>query len=145
MKNKTLLILCLSILFVIDVDGQLFEIGMNIKDTIRIETSKFGGQRYFQNENEFGLADMTYLFYNTDLPAFKNMKDANSYDNYAALSRYLGTLILGLQVVNIVRNKKIDFSAVGFGAGMFILINIPLKEKSKKKAKVAIEQFNSTR
>ncbi len=115
MKNKTLLILCLSILFAIDVEGQLFEIGMNIKDTIRIEKSKFGGQRYFQNENEFGLADMTYLFYTTDLPAFKNMKDANSYDNYAALSRYLGTLILGLQVVNIVRNKKLIFQLLDLG------------------------------
>ncbi len=145
MTKKLSLILCILSFYQIDIFSQLTDIPVNFKDSIRIKTNWLGNKRYFQNDQELGLNDMTYLFQKTDLSAFKNIKTAKTTNTYANVTGFIGGSLIGWQIGNALFKKKVSWTKIGIGAGLIILVSIPLNSKSHDKAKIAIDQFNASR
>jgi hypothetical protein len=110
------------------------------EDSIVIKTN-FAGYRVFQGHNSINLKQLV----NTMKPneqAYKMIKSARSTYTIATILNYAGGFMIGWTLGMYMVGEEPDWGIAGVGVGL-AAVSIPIIIRSNKKAKQAINVYNS--
>lgn len=107
-----------------------------------IESKKvFGGYKYTQNGKELSMDELTTQL-NTNEGSTQLIKKAKSQNTLASILGGAGGALFGYPVGTAIGGGEPNWVLAGVGAGI-IAVAIPISASANKKAKQAVEMYNS--
>ena len=108
-----------------------------------IEMEKvFGGYKYTQNGNQMTMKDLVKTM-ESNKQAFDLIKKAQSNTTLASIIGFAGGGLIGWPIGTAAGGGDANWTLAGIGAGL-IAIGIPISSSANKKAKQAVEIYNSS-
>ncbi|SHJ67509.1 hypothetical protein SAMN04487911_13020 [Arenibacter nanhaiticus] len=109
----------------------------------KIEIEKvFGGYKYSQNENQMTMKDLVKTM-TSNQQAFDLIKKAQSNNTLASIIGFAGGGLIGWPIGTAIGGGDANWTLAGIGAGL-VAIGIPISSSANKKAKQAVELYNSS-
>ena len=109
----------------------------------KIEMEKvFGGYKFTQNGNQLAMKDLVKTM-ESNQKAFDLIKKAQSNNTLASIIGFAGGGLIGWPIGTAIGGGDADWTLAGIGAGL-VAIGIPISSSANKKAKQAVELYNST-
>ncbi|NKI25250.1 hypothetical protein HCG49_01580 [Arenibacter sp. 6A1] len=109
----------------------------------KIEIEKvFGGYKYSQNENQMTMKDLVKTIASNQ-QAFDLIKKAQSNNTLASIIGFAGGGLIGWPIGTAIGGGDANWTLAGIGAGL-VAIGIPISSSANKKAKQAVELYNSS-
>jgi outer membrane lipoprotein SlyB len=109
----------------------------------KIEMEKvFGGYTYTQNGNQMTMKDLVKTM-ESNKQAFDLIKKAQSNNTLASIIGFAGGGLIGWPIGTAVGGGDANWTLAGIGAGL-VAIGIPISSSVNKKAKQAVELYNSS-
>ena len=109
----------------------------------RIEMKKvFGGYKYTQNGNLMSMRDLVNTM-ESNKQAFDLIKKAQSNNTLASIIGFAGGGLIGWPIGTAVGGGDPNWTLAGIGAGL-VAVGIPISSSANKKAKQAVELYNSS-
>lgn len=107
-----------------------------------IETKKvFGGYKYSQNGQDLSMDELSTQL-NTNEESAQLMKKAKSQSTIASILSGAGGALVGYPVGTAIGGGEANWVLAGVGAGI-IAVALPLSASANKKAKHAVEIYNT--
>lgn len=129
--NKTILTLSLVLITITFCNAQEIEI-----------EKVFGGYKYTQNESLMTMRGLVKTMESHE-QAFDLIKKAQSKTTLASIIGFAGGGLVGWPIGTAVGGGDANWTLAGIGAGL-IAIAIPISSSANKKAKQAVELYNSS-
>ncbi len=109
----------------------------------QIEMEKvFGGYKYTQNGNQMTMRDLVKTM-ESNQQAFELIKKAQSNNTLASILGFAGGGLIGWPIGTAIGGGDAEWALAGIGAGL-VAIGIPISSSANKKAKHAVELYNSS-
>lgn len=109
----------------------------------QIEMTKvFGGYKFTQNDKNLGMGGLVKTM-ESNQQAYKLIKKAQSNNTMATIIGFAGGGLIGWPIGTAVAGGDANWTLAGIGAGL-IAIGIPIASSANKKAKQAVELYNSS-
>ena len=109
----------------------------------KIEMEKiFGGYKYTQNGNHMTMRDLVKTM-ESNKQAFDLIKKAQSNNTLASIIGFAGGGLIGWPIGTAIGGGDANWTLAGIGAGL-VAIGIPISLSANKKAKQAVELYNSS-
>ncbi len=109
----------------------------------KIEMKKvFGGYQYTQNGDKMTMGDLVKVM-ESNSEALNFMKKAKSNNLLASILGGAGGALIGFPIGTAIGGGDANWTLAGIGAGL-VAIGIPISSNVNKKAKKAIELYNSS-
>lgn len=102
----------------------------------------FGGYKYTQNGQKMGMGDLVKIMENNQ-PAYKLIKEAQSSNTLATIIGSAGGFLVGWPLGSALGGGEANWTLAAVGAGL-IVVGIPISSSVNKKAKSAVEIYNSS-
>ena len=102
----------------------------------------FGGYKFSQNGNQLAMKDLVKTM-KSNQQAFKLIKKAQLNNTLASITGFIGGGLIGWTIGTAIVGGDTNWSLAGIGAGI-VVIGIPISLNSDKKAKQAVELYNSS-
>ncbi len=116
---------------------------MNFCNAQKIKMEKvFGGYKYSQNGNQMTMKDLVKTM-KPNKQAFDLIKKAQSNNTIASIIGFAGGGLIGWPIGTAIGGGDANWTLAGIGAGL-VAIGIPISSNANKKAKQAIELYNSS-
>jgi len=129
--RKTILTLIIAMLAIIFCNAQEIEI-----------EKTFGGYKYSQNGNQMTMNDLVRTM-EPNKEAYNLIKKAQSNNTLATIIGAVGGGLIGWPIGAAIAGGDANWTLAGIGAGL-IVIGIPISSSANKKAKQAVELYNSS-
>ena len=101
----------------------------------------FGGYSYTQNEKPMTMKDLVKTM-ESNQQAFDLIKKAQSNNTLASIIGFAGGGLIGWPIGTAIGGGDANWTLAGIGAGL-VAIAIPISSSANKKAKQAVELYNS--
>ena len=109
----------------------------------KIEMEKvFGGYKYTQNGNQMTMKDLVKTM-ESNKQAFDLIKKARLNNTLASIIGFAGGGLIGWPIGTAIGGGDANWTLAGIGAGI-VAIGIPISSSTNKKAKQAVELYNSS-
>lgn len=109
----------------------------------KIETEKvFGGYKYTQNGKQMTMGDLVDAMESYQ-QAYELVKKAQSNNTLASIIGFAGGGLIGWPIGAAIGGGDANWTLAGIGAGL-VAIGIPISSSANKKAKQAVELYNSS-
>lgn len=109
----------------------------------KIEMEKvFGGYKYTQNGTQMTMKDLVKTMASNQ-QAFDLIKKAQSNNTIASIIGFAGGGLIGWPIGTSLGGGDANWTLAGIGAGL-VAITIPISSNVNKKAKQAVELYNSS-
>jgi hypothetical protein len=109
----------------------------------KIEIEKvFGGYKYTQKGDKMTLQDLARTM-ESNPEASKLIRQAQTNNTISLITGGIGGFLIGYPIGTAISGKEPNWILAGIGAGIAI-ISFPLSSSANKKAKQAIELYNSS-
>ena len=116
---------------------------MTLCNAQKIEMEKvFGGYKYTQNGNQMTMKDLVKTM-ESNQQAFDLIKKAQSNNTLASIIGFAGGGLIGWPLGTAIGGGDANWTLAGIGAGL-VAIGIPISSSANKKAKQAVELYNSS-
>lgn len=133
MKRIAIIITLLSVAY-------SFTNGQVLTDSISIK-KVFGGYQFYQGKKRLNMNQLE----NTMKPnneAYQQIKSAQSTNTLATIIGGVGGFMVGWPIGTALGGGKPNWTMASIGAGL-IVVSIPINQSFNKKAKQAVEMYNS--
>lgn len=108
-----------------------------------IEMEKvFGGYEYSQNGKRMTMGDLVKRM-ESNSQAFELIKKAQTNNTLASIIGFAGGGLIGWPIGTALGGGDANWTLAGIGAGI-IVVGIPISSSANKKAKQAVELYNSS-
>ena len=117
-----------------------FTFGQTASDSISMK-KVFGGYQFYQGEQRLNVNQLV----NTMKPnnqAYQQIKSAQSTYTLATIIGGVGGFMVGWPIGTALGGGEPNWTMAGIGAGLFV-VSIPISQSFNKKAKQAVETYNS--
>ena len=101
----------------------------------------FGGYFFYQGDKKLKLNQLAYKMKSND-QAFKQIQSAQGTYGLAAVIGGVGGFMVGWPIGTAIGGGDPNWTLAGIGAGL-IIVSIPITHSFNKKAKQAIDTYNS--
>lgn len=109
----------------------------------QIEMEKvFGGYKFTQNGKKLTMGNLVKTM-ESNQQAFELIKKAQSNNTLASIIGFAGGGLIGWPIGTAVGGGDANWTLAGIGAGL-IVVGIPIASSANKKAKQAVELYNSS-
>jgi len=109
----------------------------------KIEMEKvFGGYKYTQNGKQMTMGDLVDAMESYQ-QAYELVKKAQSNNTLASIIGFAGGGLIGWPIGAAIGGGDANWTLAGIGAGL-VAIGIPISSSANKKAKQAVELYNSS-
>lgn len=117
-----------------------FTFGQTASDSISIK-KVFGGYQFYQGKQRLNMNQLVNLMKPNE-QAYKQIKSAESTYTMAMILSYAGGFMVGWPLGTAIGGGEPNWVMAGIGAGL-IVVTIPISQSFNKKAKQAVETYNS--
>ena len=109
----------------------------------KIEMEKvFGGYKYTQNGKQMKMGDLVNTM-QSNANALEFIKKARTNNTFASILGGAGGALIGFPIGQSIGGGDANWTLAGVGAGL-IVVAIPISSSANKKAKQAVELYNSS-
>ena len=109
----------------------------------KIEMEKmFGGYKYTQNGKRMTMGDLVNTM-ESNANALEFIKKARTNNTFASILGGAGGALVGFPIGQSLGGGDANWTLAGIGAGL-IIVAIPISSSANKKAKQAVEFYNSS-
>lgn len=129
--QKTIVILIFTLATITFCNGQKIEI-----------EEVFAGYKFTQNGNQMTMKDLVKTM-ESNKQAFYLIKKAQSNETLASIIGFIGGGLIGWPIGTAIGGGDANWALAGIGVG-FIAVAIPISSSANKKAKEAVELYNSS-
>jgi len=130
----------IAIILTLLVVSMSFTFGQTASDSISMK-KVFGGYQFYQGEQRLNVNQLV----NTMKPnnqAYQQIKSAQSTYTLATIIGGVGGFMVGWPIGTALGGGEPNWTMAGIGAGL-IVVSIPISQSFNKKAKQAVETYNS--
>lgn len=130
----------IAIILTLLVVSKSFTFGQTASDSISMK-KVFGGYQFYQGEQRLNVNQLV----NTMKPnnqAYQQIKSAQSTYTIATIIGGVGGFMVGWPIGTALGGGEPNWTMAGIGAGL-IVVSIPISQSFNKKAKQAVETYNS--
>lgn len=130
----------IAIILTLLVVSMSFTFGQTASDSISMK-KVFGGYQFYQGEQRLNVNQLV----NTMKPnnqAYQQIKSAQSTYTLATIIGGVGGFMVGWPIGTALGGGEPNWTIAGIGAGL-IVVSIPISQSFNKKAKQAVETYNS--
>lgn len=117
-----------------------FTFGQTASDSISMK-KVFGGYQFYQGEQRLNMNQLVKTMKPNE-QAYKQIKSAQSTYTMAMIFSYAGGFMVGWPLGTALGGGEPNWAMAGIGAGL-IVVAIPISQSFNKKAKQAVDTFNS--
>jgi hypothetical protein len=117
-----------------------FAFGQTVTDSISVK-KVFGGYQFYQGEKILNMNQLVNAIKPND-QAYLQIKSAKSSYTIATIIGGVGGFMVGWPIGAALGGGEPNWTMAGIGAGL-IVVSIPITHRFNKKAKQAVETFNS--
>ena len=130
----------IAIILTLLVVSMSFTFGQTASDSISMK-KVFGGYQFYQGEQRLNVNQLV----NTMKPnnqAYQQIKSAQSIYTLSTIIGGVGGFMVGWPIGTALGGGEPNWTMAGIGAGL-IVVSIPISQSFNKKAKQAVETYNS--
>jgi len=130
----------IAIVLILLAVSMSFTFGQTASDSISIK-KVFGGYQFYQGKQRLNMNQLVNLMKPNE-QAYKQIKSAESTYTMAMILSYAGGFMVGWPLGTAIGGGEPNWVMAGIGAGL-IVVTIPISQSFNKKAKQAVETYNS--
>lgn len=117
-----------------------FTFGQTVSDSISMK-KVFGGYQFYQGNQRLNMNELVRTMESNE-QAYQQIKSAKSTYTLATVVSTIGGAMVGWPLGTAIGGGKPNWTIAGIGAGL-IVVSIPISQSFNKKAKKAVETYNS--
>lgn len=130
----------ISIILTLLIISITFVFGQTVPDSISMK-KVFGGYQFYQGDQRLNMNQLANKMKLND-QAYQQIKSAQSSYTLASIIGGVGGFMVGWPIGTAFGGGDPNWTMAGIGAGL-IVVSIPITQSVNKKAKQAIETYNS--
>jgi len=117
-----------------------FTFGQTASDSISMK-KVFGGYQFYQGEKRLNMNQLVSMM-KPNNQAYQQIKSAQSIYTLSTIIGGVGGFMVGWPIGTALGGGEPNWTMAGIGAGL-IVVSIPISQSFNKKAKQAVETYNS--
>jgi len=117
-----------------------FTFGQTASDSISMK-KVFGGYQFYQGEKRLNMNQLVSMM-KPNNQAYQQIKSAQSTYTLSTIIGGVGGFMVGWPIGTALGGGEPNWTMAGIGAGL-IVVSIPISQSFNKKAKQAVETYNS--
>lgn len=130
----------IAIILTLLVVSMSFTFGQTASDSISMK-KVFGGYQFYQGEQRLNVNQLVNTM-KPNIQAYQQIKSAQSTYTLATIIGGVGGFMVGWPIGTALGGGEPNWTMAGIGAGL-IVVSIPISQSFNKKAKQAVETYNS--
>jgi hypothetical protein len=117
-----------------------FTFGQTVSDSVSMK-KVFGGYQFYQGEKRLNMNQLVNMM-KPNNQAYQQIKSAQSTYTLSTIIGGVGGFMVGWPIGTALGGGDPNWTMAGIGAGL-IVVSIPISQSFNKKAKQAVETYNS--